>query len=412
MFSARLRALLTREISQSTTYAGRSRQSIADIEEHLNEIFVDHPNSHPNDNGDPVIPANALVDVFRAFSESYDGVELMTNEEMDLLKMLLARTPGLEVTPQTLLAFIAEKTKHSPHESPKGSPQTGTVELPERGRSPERDEDDWNLRSSSRDSVGTSRQGKSRPPSVGPSVPPKTPTVSVFDTSQRQRSTPLGAAPSSWTKRPAPAHRRKSINGSQGRALSDSEVRLFAPMLYNVLIPAQSSSPSSFGRTPGRTRTPSNPTTPGSSLYSPDSSFGSPPFGGSISRPHSRTQSHPVPLGNSSLPMPRVGSDSDSDGGGDDNDDTDSSLGLVLDRSAANSTVSLELQDRLDALQRANADLGKKLMDAERTLQNKLSDHESELEEMQGRLEEARSELSATKREEKELRSKEVRVLY
>jgi len=111
----------------------------------------------------------------------------------------------------------------------------------------------------------------------------------------------------------------------------------------------------------------------------------------------------------SSLPMPRVGSDSDSDNDVHDSDDTDSSLRLVLDRSAASSTVSLEPHDRLEVLQRANGDLGRKLMDAERTLQNKLSDHESELEEMQGRLEEARSELSATKREEKELRSKEVR---
>jgi hypothetical protein len=103
----------------------------------------------------------------------------------------------------------------------------------------------------------------------------------------------------------------------------------------------------------------------------------------------------------SSLPMPRS-SDSDSDG-------EDSSLGLVMDRSAASSTVSLEPQDRLDALQRANAELSRKLIEAERTLQNKLSEHELELEEMQGRLEEVRSELSATKREEKELRSKEVR---
>ena len=49
-------------------------------------------------------------------------------------------------------------------------------------------------------------------------------------------------------------------------------------------------------------------------------------------------------------------------------------------------------------------------MDAEKTLQNRLSEHESELEELQGRLEEMRSELSATKREEKELRSKEVGI--
>lgn len=104
-----------------------------------------------------------------------------------------------------------------------------------------------------------------------------------------------------------------------------------------------------------------------------------------------------------SLPMPRMSSDSDSDG----SDDDDTSLGLVLDRSAASSTASMEPLERLEALQRVNADLGKKLVEAERTLQRKLSDHESELEEMEARLEEAKSELSAAKREEKELRNKE-----
>ena len=103
----------------------------------------------------------------------------------------------------------------------------------------------------------------------------------------------------------------------------------------------------------------------------------------------------------SSLPMPHVSSDSDED-------EEDSALGLVMDRSAASSTVSMEPMDRLDALQRSNADKTRKLMEAEQTLQNKLTEHELELEEMQGRLEEMRSELSATKREEKELRSKEV----
>jgi len=108
----------------------------------------------------------------------------------------------------------------------------------------------------------------------------------------------------------------------------------------------------------------------------------------------------------SSLVIPQSpGSGSDSDG------DEDSYLGLVLDRNANASTASLaslEPLDRLDALQRANTELGKKLMEAERTLQAKLFEHEAELEDMQGRLEEVKSELSATKREEKELRSKEV----
>ncbi|EGO24332.1 hypothetical protein SERLADRAFT_361453 [Serpula lacrymans var. lacrymans S7.9] len=418
-----------------STY-GRSRQSIADIEQELYEIFNSHPNSRPNEAGEPVIPADALVDIFRSFSDIYNGVELLTDDETGMLKALLASNPGLEVTPQTLLAFIAEKTKHSPRDSPDGSPQEDDTILPDRGRMLDRDEDNVYSRSSSRDSrssAGTSVYIDI--PSRPPSVPPKTPTSrtgpSPFDTSRRQRSTPLNNAPSSWTKKPAPAHRRKSIDGSAGRASSDSESSF-------------SSSPTTFGRTPGRTRAPSNPTSPSTSFsgaFSP--TLGSSPFGHPISRPHSRAQSQPFnsfaqsfgspdrdlspddmsPLrdrdfGNSSyeydrpeenimdsissLPMPRAGSDDD-----DGDFDGDSSLGLVLDRSVVSSTASLEPQDRLDALQRANLEMGRKLMDAERTLQNKLSEHDSELEEFQGRLEELKSELSATKREEKELRSKE-----
>ena len=101
--------------------------------------------------------------------------------------------------------------------------------------------------------------------------------------------------------------------------------------------------------------------------------------------------------------MPTAAS-ADSDSGSDNERDAS----LVLERNVVSSTASLEPLERLEALQRRNTDLGRKLMEAERTLQNRLADHESELEEMQGKLEEMRSELSATKREEKELRSKEV----
>jgi hypothetical protein len=118
-------------------------------------------------------------------------------------------------------------------------------------------------------------------------------------------------------------------------------------------------------------------------------------------------------LSMSMLRMPRqMGSDGESDDGDRDDDLDRGHLGLVLDRSTASSTVSMEPQERLEALQRANTELGRKLIEAEETLQNKLSEHEVELEEMQGRLEEVRSELSATKREEKELRSKEVGYFF
>ena len=107
----------------------------------------------------------------------------------------------------------------------------------------------------------------------------------------------------------------------------------------------------------------------------------------------------------SSLPLPRgPGSTDDSDS------EDESSLGLVLDRNVASSTMSLEPFELLDTLQQANMELGRKLMEAERTLQIKLQEHDTDLEEMQARLEELRSELTAAKREEKELRAKEVRT--
>jgi hypothetical protein len=394
-----------------------------------------------------VIPADALVDVLRAFSEIYDGVELMTDGETKMLNDLLRSNPGLEVTPAILVRFIAEKTKQSPPRSPQTDEE---VDLPGRGRTGDRDNGHHRSSSNESNDDSTVYLPGSRRSSIGA---PQTPVSSssgksVFDTERRQRSTPLGNnAPSSWNKRPAPAHRRKSDAGSR----SDSEVGSFIFRFRcqsNSISQSFSDSPSSFGRTPGRMRTPSNPTSPSS--FSADlntfSPITSPRFGRPPSRPHSRASSQPQSQFNqynyhspnndhgysspddgdhtidanplydyrgqtqrddgflhsiSSLPMPRTGTDSD---------DEDSALGLVMDRSTASSTASMRQADQMDAIQRTNAELRRKLMDAEKTLQNNLSEHESELEELQGRLEEMRSELSATKREEKELRSKEVGI--
>ena len=109
-----------------------------------------------------------------------------------------------------------------------------------------------------------------------------------------------------------------------------------------------------------------------------------------------------------SLPMPRRDDDSDSDSDG---DEDDIARGLVHERTITASTISLDLQERLDALQKVNDDLRRKVNDAEETLQRKLAEHEADLENMQQRIEELKSELSATKRQEKELRAKEVRLL-
>ena len=113
----------------------------------------------------------------------------------------------------------------------------------------------------------------------------------------------------------------------------------------------------------------------------------------------------------SSLPMPTThSSDSDEDS---DDETHRLSMGLIMDhdRSIASSIVSFAPQDRVEALQKNNQDLARRLMEAERTLQNRLADHEVEIEEMQAKLDEIKSELMATKREEKELRSKEVRFI-
>jgi len=184
-------------------------------------------------------------------------------------------------------------------------------------------------------------------------------------------------------------------------------------------------------------RGPSNPTSPTGSyrdlgVFSP----GSPPLGATISRPHSRAQSQPQNSFSSShldhgysspddsnytmrrprsqygynyndsfesnVPMPRA-SNSDSD----DEDEIDADL--VLDRNNASSTISLELHDRLDALQRNNEELSRKLLEAEKTLQDKLANYDVELDDAQHKLEELRIELSASNREEKDLRTKDVR---
>lgn len=202
-----------------------------------------------------------------------------------------------------------------------------------------------------------------------------------------------------------------------------------------LYLAAQSGPPVSFRRNVGnRDHTPSNPASPSASYD--DSTF-SPSSRRPSSRPHSRTRSAPNnaafnnpfdtgyaspedtvkrPLSRygmfddsfdnavSSLPMPRTGSDSDEE-------DMDLGLGLVMDRSKTNSTVSMEATERLEALQRANEDLSRKCIESENALQNKMDDHDAELAEIHAKLDELRNELTASNREEKELRAKDVSPL-
>lgn len=104
----------------------------------------------------------------------------------------------------------------------------------------------------------------------------------------------------------------------------------------------------------------------------------------------------------SSLPIPKRDGDSDSD------DEVGNVL--VYERSAAPSDASMDSQERVDVLNKTIDELRKKLLDTERGLNRKVNDLELELEEAEEKLEELKAELVAARKEEKELKSKEVRL--
>lgn len=211
----------------------RHSQSPAALERDIFDLFRAHPKASLNDANEPVIPGDALVDILRTFSANRpDSLELMTKDEEEQLVQLIDSNPGLEVTPQVLLQFIAQRAALSPETSQAQQPPAQVHEVVlGRGRPGEKTEYVYynRSRSSSIDATAASvYRPHSRPPSRGPPVPPKTPSSSAssrdspFDVSTRQRTTPL-AAPSSWTRRPPPA-RRRSDAGSHSLPGSDSEV--------------------------------------------------------------------------------------------------------------------------------------------------------------------------------------------
>ncbi|PPQ92590.1 hypothetical protein CVT25_007282 [Psilocybe cyanescens] len=384
---------------------GRNRQSVADIERELYRVFEEHPDCTTNEQGEPSVPGDSVFSILEIFADLYNGTPLLSEEETAALRDLVNQHQGIQVTPPLLLQLVAEKTKAvTPPRSPMHDSNSSEDERDGYGHT----------RTLSNESTGTSYRPDphSRPPSRGPTTPSS--LKSPLDSDRRQRSTPLNSAPSSWAKRPTPAGRRKSDAGNR----SDSE---------------SGGPPVSWGRAPrDRARTPSNPASPTSSSRELSFSPGSPDFG-RRSRPHSRAQSQPQNTFNNNLfddysspddtvkrPGARYGYDfNDSFGNvvstltmprsGDDSDDDDMDAGLVHDRSIALSTVSMEVSERIEALTRTNDQLGRKVVELETTLQNKLAEHELELEETHQRLEELRSELSASNREEKELRAKDSR---
>jgi chromosome segregation ATPase len=69
--------------------------------------------------------------------------------------------------------------------------------------------------------------------------------------------------------------------------------------------------------------------------------------------------------------------------------------------------MSMEDEAKIAALTVASEELARKLREQEDLLSRRMAEHESELEELTGRLEETKADLMASRKEEKELRAKE-----
>lgn len=196
-----------------------NRDSVADLEDELYDIFDNHHAARQTDNGEPAIPASALVDIIRVFGENHDGMQLLSDDEEGKLQELVQDNPGLEVTPSILLGFLAaltSKSKEAMSPSADGDSSVMEVERELLG--------DESISANGRPGSRSSSRGP-RTPGV---LPPRSALVpdSPFNSGRRQRTAPLAhAAPSSWRKNKNTHGRRRSDAGSYGRSMSDNDVR-------------------------------------------------------------------------------------------------------------------------------------------------------------------------------------------
>ncbi|KAJ4482191.1 hypothetical protein J3R30DRAFT_3732301 [Lentinula aciculospora] len=383
---------------------GRSRESIADLDEILANIFTSHPHAEQREDNTTVIPVRFLPDIFKALEER-DLISLTASEEEYLQGVIMTIESAPSDTPHmvdsdTLLQLVAQLS---------GSRKVGSADGVKQSRG--RPRASSTSSDSSSGSNATSRY-PSRPPSRSSEIP-QTPTIPQTPLDKRQRSVPLSSnPPSAYAKRPPP-HRRKS-DASPGRGYSSGGAG------------GDSDGASGPGRQPRSRAGSQSITSPSSSStafpLSPSGTFS--PGGSSPSRDRFLVESGSSSPEDSTTRLPRTDYDfadsisripmphsSDSDESDDDQDEN-MYTHLVFDpehgpRSTTSSTSSLLPGERLEALSRANTDLAKRLQDAERTLSRKIGEHESELEELQYKLEDLKSELARSKRDEKELRAKE-----
>lgn len=160
------------------------------------------------------MPGDGVFAILKSFEDLYNGTPLLSDEEAAMLQNIIEQHTDIEVTTPLLMQLVAEKTKAG---TPPASPRRDS-DSRSSGEEDSTGDDYARSRTSSNESMGDGQYPRpmSRPPSRGPTTPS---IKSPLDSERRQRSTPLNA-PSSWSKRPTRAGRRKSDAGNR----SDSEV--------------------------------------------------------------------------------------------------------------------------------------------------------------------------------------------
>jgi predicted RNase H-like nuclease (RuvC/YqgF family) len=93
-----------------------------------------------------------------------------------------------------------------------------------------------------------------------------------------------------------------------------------------------------------------------------------------------------------------------------DDEDDDDNDGVPIWHGRGLSNASMEDETLIQALKSANIELNKKLKEAEDTLERRIAEYDEELGELTNRIEDLKSELNSAKRDDKELRAKDVSV--
>jgi Skp family chaperone for outer membrane proteins len=97
------------------------------------------------------------------------------------------------------------------------------------------------------------------------------------------------------------------------------------------------------------------------------------------------------------------------DSSDDESGDDDLTMAYRHSRVSTSSTASLDIQEKMEAVQKSNDELRKKLKEAEANLQNRMRDHDEDIQHLQFDLEILRQELKDARIKEKEARTNEVR---